>query len=147
MSALPSVARLGRAATVIATVVAATLVNLLVYAVGWALGATYEFTSVVGASRVDGATLTGFTAVPLLVGMTVAAVLSRWWRWVVPVALVVAPMLAIGSVPFMPLAVDFDTASAVSLSAAHLAVGAVAAVGLLRLRALSPVPAAEVVAS
>lgn len=147
MSVLTLAARLGRTGTVIAAVIVATVINLLVYVVAWALGATYEFTSAVGAARVDALTLTGFTAVPLLAGMTMAAVLSRWWRWVIPVALVVAPVLAIGSVPFMPLAVDFDTASAVALATAHVVVGAVAVVGLLGLRALSPVPAVEVVAS
>ena len=140
-------ARLGPTATVVATVVTATAINLLVYAVGGALGATYEFTSNGGPTRVDALTLTGFTAVPLLVGMAVAALLSRWWRWVIPVALVAAPVLAIGSVPFMPLAVDFDTASAVALATAHVVVGAVAAVGLQRLRTPSTAPVLEGAAS
>jgi hypothetical protein len=128
-----------RAVVVLGTVGVAVALNLAVYAVGAAAGGSYRFISAAGPAHVDAITISGFTAVPLLAGMTVAAVLSRWWRWVVPAALVVAPLLAIGSIPFMPLAVDLDAASAAALAVAHVIVGVSAVSGLVALRS-APLP-------
>ena len=45
-----------------------------------------------GPAQVDALTVAGFSAVPLLVGLTLAAVLSRRWPWVRTAAMVVAPV-------------------------------------------------------
>ena len=62
-------------ATVVVTTLVAAVVNLLVHAGGSAAGATYEFTSDAGPARVDILTLMGFTTLPLLIGLAVAALL------------------------------------------------------------------------
>ncbi|WP_394618844.1 hypothetical protein JNUCC0626_07005 [Lentzea sp. JNUCC 0626] len=123
MSDLVAAARLRRPGVVALTVVGAVVINLVIYALGSALGASFDFTSAAGAAHVD--------------AFTLAAVLARR-RWVVPVAAGIAVTLAIVTVPVMVFAVDFDTASAITLTAAHLAVGAAAVVGLLLLRLSRP---------
>ena len=137
--------RIGRLGAVIAAVVLTVAVNLVVYGVGAALGATYRFTAATGPAHVDALTLSGFTAVPLLVGLAVVAVLSRWWGWVPPVALAVAVLGAIGSIPFMPFSVDLDLASAIALAIAHVVVATGATAGILAIRSLGRRPATRAV--
>ena len=81
-------------------------------------------------------TLAGFTAIPLAVGMTVAAILSRLWKWVVPVALVVTLVLGLGSIVAMPFQTDLDAASKAALSLCHVAMTLTGVAGLLALRSL-----------
>ncbi len=128
--------RIGRPGIVIATVVIAVVANLLIFAIGASVGATYEFTSEGQPARVDTITLVGFTALPLAVGMTIAAILSRLWRWVVPVALFVTLVLGLGSIVAMPLQTDLDAASKTALSLCHVALTLAGVAGLLALRSL-----------
>ena len=65
--------------------------------------------------------MAGFTAVPLLVGLTLVALLRRRWSWVLPAALVVAPVLAVVTIFLMTIPADLDTASTVTLACCHLA--------------------------
>ncbi len=126
--------RLSRAGILVASVVAAVLVNTVLYALGAAAGGSYDFTSTGRPAHVDVATLAGFTSIPLAAGLIIVAVLPRRWRWVDPTAIAVALLLAVGSIPAMPLAADLDTASATALTLCHLAVGAVAVLGIRALR-------------
>ncbi len=128
--------RLGRPGIVAATVVAAVLVNLLIHTLGRAAGATYTFTAAGQPAEVDAITLIGFTALPLAVGMSIAATLSLWWRWVIPAALIVAPVLELGSIIPMILPTDLDTASKVALALCHTALVPVSIAGLLAIRSL-----------
>lgn len=128
------VRRPGRPGIVVLTTAAAVAAALIAYAAGAAAGGTYEFTSQGSPARVDPGTLVGFTAVPVAIGMAAAALLSRWWRWVLPAALVVAPLVALASIAAMPLQVDLDAPSRIALVAAHAALAPVTAVGLLALR-------------
>ena len=130
--------RLGRPGIVAATVVAAVLVNLLIYTLGRVAGATYTFTAAGQPAEVDAITLIGFTALPLTVGMSIAATLSLWWRWVIPAALIVAPVLELGSILPMILPSDHDTASKVALALCHAALVPVSIVGLRAIRSLGP---------
>lgn len=135
--------RMNRTGIVIATTALAVLANLALYGIGSLAGATYNFTSASEPAHVDPFTLVGFTAIPLLLGLTTAAVLSRWWRWAIPAGLVVAPAAAILSIPAMPFAVDLDLMSTLALSSAHLCVGAAAVIGLLALRSLPRQPTSQ----
>lgn len=120
--------------TVGGAVVVAVAVNLAVYATGRAAGATFDFTAATGPATVDAATVAGFTAVPLLVGLTLAALLGRRWAWVVPAALVIAPVLAVATIFLMTVPADLDTASTVTLACCHLSLVPISVLALRALR-------------
>ncbi|QYC38079.1 hypothetical protein Nocox_02230 [Nonomuraea coxensis DSM 45129] len=126
------------AATVAVTVAAALILNLAIYGLGRAAGGDFLFTAAGRPAEVDALTVAGFTVLPLLVGMTMVAALARVWRWVVPAALVIAPALALGTVPLMTLPADLDTTSKLALALCHVALVPVTVTGLLRLRRPRP---------
>lgn len=128
--------RAGRAGVVAATVATATVVNLVVHALGRAAGGTFRFTASGQVAEVDALTVAGFTALPLLLGMTLAAALSRRLRWVVPAALVIAPLLALGTIVVMTIPSDLDTVAKVTLALCHVTLVPVTVAGLLALRGL-----------
>jgi hypothetical protein len=115
-------------------VIVAVLVNLVIHAVGRAAGATFDLTTSTGPATVTAVTVAGFTAVPLLVGLTLAALLRRRWSWVVPAALVIAPVLAVATIFVMTIPADLDTASTVTLACCHLALVPVVVLALRELR-------------
>lgn len=120
--------------TILGAVGVAVVVNLLVHTLGRAAGGTFDFTTAAGGpATVDLATVAGFTAVPLLVGLVLAVMLRRW-SWVIPTALVVAPVIAVGTIAAMTLPADFDRISTVALACCHLVVGVVAVLALRSLR-------------
>lgn len=125
----------GRPAIVAATVAVSVLVNVVIYAVGRAAGGSFRFTSASGPAEVDVLTVVGFTVVPLLLGMTVVALLVRVWPWVATVALFVAPTLALVTIAVMTLPAGFDATSTITLALCHVALVATSALGLLALRA------------
>jgi hypothetical protein len=127
-----------RSVLVVVTVLVALAVNLLIFAVGRLAGGTYRFTAGGAPAEVDALTVAGFTVVPLAIGLTLAAVLSRRWPKVLLVALVVAPLLALVSVPLLTLPADFDGTSTVALALCHVALAVIAVLALLRLRRLDP---------
>jgi hypothetical protein len=57
---------------------------------------------------------------------------------VIPAALVVAPVLAIGTIFIMTVPTDFDTASTVTLALTHVVVAVVTVAAILALRARRP---------
>ena len=123
-------ARRGRAVVVAGTVLAATVVNLVILAVGRSAGGDFEFTSgddrlTVGA---DGVAM--LTIIPLLVGMTLAAVLSLRWPAVLRIGMFVGPALALATIAFMTISADLDTTSTIFLSLMHIALVPVTVLGL-----------------
>jgi hypothetical protein len=106
--------------------------NLAVFAIGGALGATYAFPT--GGAVIPWFVVVAFTALPLGLALTLVAVLAPRWAWVTPAALVAAPVLAVVSIPLMPLPVGFDVATTLALCAMHLVVGASGAIGVVALR-------------
>lgn len=106
---------------VLGAVLAAVAANLLVYAVGRAAGGSFDFSAATGPVHVDAATVAGFTAIPLGLGLTLAAVLGRWWSWVVPTAMVIAPVLELGTIFVMTIPSDHDLVSTITLAATHVA--------------------------
>ncbi|MFU8876214.1 DUF6069 family protein [Micromonospora sp. SL4-19] len=114
--------------------VTAVVVNLIVYGVGRAAGGTFQFTSSSGPAEVDAVTVAGFSAVPLLIGLAAVALLAPFAAWVIRAALVVGPVLAVGTIALMTLPTDFDTASKATLALCHLTlvpttIAAVVAIG------------------
>ena len=122
------------AVVVVAAVVVAVVVDVGLYAVGRALGGTFRFTAPDGPAQVDAVTVAGFAALPLLVGLTLAALLSRRWPWVLRVAAVVAPVLALVTVPLMTLPADLDAISTATLAACHVVLAPLSVVALRALR-------------
>ncbi len=132
--------RLSRPGVLVVSVAVAVLVNTALYVIGAVAGGSYDFTSADGPAHVDLATLAGFSSLPLASGLIIVALLPRRWRWVDATAIAVALVLAVGSIPAMPLAADLDTASATALALCHVAVGIVAVLGVRALRIRSGVP-------
>ena len=64
---------------VVLAVATAVIVNLLIRTIGQLAGGTFTFTSPTGQAVVDHLTVVGFTIVPLAIGLTLVAVLGRWW--------------------------------------------------------------------
>lgn len=122
------------ALNVTAAVVIAVAVNVLVYAGGRALGGSFRFTSGTGPAQVNAVTVAGFTAVPLLAGLTVAALAARRWPWLITVGLIAAPTLALSTIAIMTLPADLDPISTVTLALCHVVLVPVAVLALLRLR-------------
>jgi hypothetical protein len=74
------------------------------------------------------------SVLPLLVGLSVAALLGRRWPAVLSVALVVAPALALVTILVMTVPADLDRVSTLALASCHVVLAPVAIVALLRLR-------------
>ena len=111
---------LSRGAIVALSGVVAVVVNLVMYAIGRAAGGTFRFTTAGEPAEVDALTVAGFSAVPLLAGLTAVALLASRAAWVVTAALIAGPLLAVVTVFVMTLPADLDTASTVALAACHL---------------------------
>lgn len=126
-------AAIGRPLIVVGTVLVAVVVNLIIYSIGRLAGGDFRFTNAGASLEVDPLTLVGFTIVPLTIGMTAAALLVRW-PWTTTAALVIGPVLALGSIAGMTLPTDFDVTSKVTLALCHAALVPVMIVGLLALR-------------
>lgn len=78
--------------------------------------------------------MAGFTAVPLLAGLTVAALVARRWPRLITVGLIAAPTLALSTIAIMTLPADLDPISTVTLALCHVVLAPVAVLALLRLR-------------
>lgn len=126
--------RLSRPVIVLLATAAAVAVNLAIYLVGLAAGVPFRFPGADGMA-IAWPFVVGLTAVPLSLALTAVALLAPRWRWVVPAALVAAPVLALVSIPLMPVPVGFDAATTVGLSLMHVVVGAFGVLGVLGIRA------------
>ncbi len=116
----PPMSRLPRAGVVAVAVLAAVVANLIVYAIGRAAGGSFRFAARGVVNEVDAVTVAGFSAVPLLIGLTAVALLAPRFGWVPRAALVIGPVLAVGTIVAMTLPADFDGISTVALSLCHL---------------------------
>lgn len=135
--------RISRPVVILAAVGAALVLNLAIYAIGGAAGAAYTFPGPDGAA-IPWFVVAVFSVAPLGLALTVVALLAPRRRWVIPAALVAAPMVLAVSIPLMPLAVGFDTATALALAAMHVALVPITVLALLGLRrATAPAYAAS----
>lgn len=130
--------RQGTVSIIILTALFAVIINLAIYGIATFAGATFDFTDKGEAYHVYALTLIGFTAIPLLAGLTALAILGRWWRVLYAVAIVIAPIIAIATIFTMTIPADLDSGSTAALAAAHIVVGICAAGGSIALRALVP---------
>lgn len=103
-------------------VVAATVLNLLILAIGRAAGASFE---VVDAGAVHAVTAGGVitsSVVPMAIGTVLAVLLGLWWPVFVRLAQVVGGGLALLTVAG-PLMGDTDAGTQLALGAMHVVVG------------------------
>jgi hypothetical protein len=124
---------LGRPSAVILTVVAALLVNLVIFAIGVAAAGSSELTTSDKTQSVTAATVAGMTVVPLLLGMTLAALLSSRWPLVLRIAEVVGPALAVLTIAGT-LAAHFDGTGTATLSSMHIVIALLIIAGLESVR-------------
>ncbi len=120
---------LGRVRAVAATVVAALVINLVIWVIGAAAGGSFEFTD---AGKTQSAAPGGvivMTVIPLLIGMTLTALVSYRWLGVIRVAQVVGPLIALLTIGGT-VAANFDGVSTVALSAMHVTAVPILIVGL-----------------
>jgi hypothetical protein len=111
----------GRLAVIATALGGLLLFNLVVYAIGRALGGTFTYAQNGAAVRVDAAAITIMSLGPLVTGLALVAALSHKWRAIIRVARIAAPVLAVATIFVMTIPAGFDTTSAVSLAAMHLA--------------------------
>jgi hypothetical protein len=121
----------GRPNIVVATVVAAVVINEIIYAIGRALGGDFLFTNAGKSTEVTTWSVAALTTGPLLVGMTLVALLSRKWPSIIKVALVVGPALALVTIAILTIPADLDTTSTTTLALCHVALVPVVLGGLL----------------
>ncbi|WP_247828518.1 DUF6069 family protein [Arthrobacter antioxidans] len=115
-------------------VAAAVVVNLVIFFIGALAGGTYAFTSPAGPATVNAAVVAAFTIIPLTLGLTVVAVTRRWWPGVVTVALIVAPIVELGTIVALTIPADFDGPSTVALALCHVTLVPVTVLALRALR-------------
>lgn len=126
--------RLSRAEGVIGTVLVALAINLVIWLIGLAAGASYDAQDGDEIMRVAPGGVIFLSTLPTIVGMTAAALLSLKWTVILRVAQVVGPVLAIATIA-TTVTTEFDsTTSQVFLSLMHVALAAVLYVGLEGMR-------------
>jgi uncharacterized protein DUF6069 len=111
----------GRLAVIAATLSGLLLINLVIYAIGRALGGDFTYSQDGAAVRVDPAAITIMSLAPLATGLALIAALSRIWTWAIRVARIAAPTLAVATIAVMTIPAGFDTTSTLALAAMHLA--------------------------
>lgn len=124
-----SLPALTRPVAVLGGVVAAVVLNLIVWGIGAAAGGSFTV--------VDGETVTDvapggviiMSAVPLLIGLTVAVLIAYRWTGVLRVAEVVGSVLSIATIG-LTLTAGFDAATTVALSVMHVVLVPVIVVAL-----------------
>jgi len=125
-----------RCITVIAvTAVGVLACNLLLYATGRAFGAGFTYAHDGKAIRVDAAAIAFMSVIPLTVGLTVVAWLSRTWPVLITTAKVAIAVLAIATIGLMTIPAGFDTTSTLFLAATHITL---VPASVLALTALDP---------
>ncbi|MFF2088674.1 DUF6069 family protein [Nocardia sp. NPDC058176] len=114
--ALPT---LTRPVAVLGGVVAAVALNLIVWGIGAAAGGSFTVVDGETVSDVAPGGVILMSAVPLLIGLTIAVLISYKWTGVLRVAAVVGSVLSILTIGGT-LSAGFDTATTVALSVMHV---------------------------
>lgn len=103
------------------SIAAALVVNLVLYAVGRALGGQFTYQQNGAATTVDAMAVAIMTILPLSTGLVLIAWLSPRWPLLITTARVVAPLLAVGTIVLLTIPAHFDTTSTLFLATMHLA--------------------------
>ncbi|WP_067840189.1 DUF6069 family protein [Nocardia lijiangensis] len=122
-----------RPVAVLGAVAAAVLANLVVWSIGAAAGGSFIMVDGTTTQDVAPGGVIVMSAVPLLVGLTAAALLSYRWVGVLRVAEVVGSALTLVTIA-ATVAATFDTASTVALSVMHVVLVPVIVVSMEGLR-------------
>lgn len=118
-TATRSLPALSRPVAVLGAVAVAVVANLIVWGIGAAAGGSFVLVDGDTVEDVAPGGVILMSAVPLLIGLTIAVVIARWWTGVLRLAAVVGSLLALLTIGGT-LSADFDTATTVSLSIMHV---------------------------
>ncbi|MFC4377209.1 DUF6069 family protein [Nocardia halotolerans] len=110
---------LNRPVAVLGGVLAALVANLLIWGIGELAGGTFTTTDGDQVLDVAPGGVILMSTVPLLIGMTVAVLVSYLWTGVLRVAAVIGSLLSLATI-WMTLTSGFDTVSTVALSLMHV---------------------------
>ncbi|MEV6561175.1 DUF6069 family protein [Nocardia sp. NPDC051756] len=122
-----------RPIAILGSVAVSVAVNLVVWLIGEAAGGSFELVDRGVTTQVGAGTVISSAAIPLFVGMTLAALISYLWAGVLRVAQIVGGVLAVGTIG-LTISADFDTVTTVALSVMHLVLAPVLVVGLEAMR-------------
>ncbi|PXX66808.1 hypothetical protein DFR70_103558 [Nocardia tenerifensis] len=122
-----------RPTAVLGSVAVAVAANLVVWLLGEAAGGSFEVVDQGVTTSVGAGTVIVSSGVPLLIGMTLAALVSYFWFGALRVAQVVGAVLAVATIG-LTVAAEFDTVTTVALSVMHLVLAPVLVVGLEAMR-------------
>ncbi|MGN2641815.1 DUF6069 family protein [Nocardia takedensis] len=111
---------LSRPVAVLGAVLGALVVNLVIWLIGTAAGGDFSTVDNGETMSVAPGGVIILSIVPLLIGLTAAALISYRWVGVLRVAAIVGSILALGTI-YLTIAADFDTASTIALSLMHVA--------------------------
>lgn len=128
-TAVRTLPALNRPVAVLGGVVAAVVANLIVWGIGAAAGGSFITTDGGKVMDVAPGGVIFMSAVPLLIGLTVAVLVSYLWTGVLRVAAVVGSVLSIATIA-LTVTSDFDTASTIALSVMHVVLVPVIVVAL-----------------
>ncbi|MFI8975855.1 DUF6069 family protein [Nocardia asteroides] len=120
---------LSRPVAVLGGVAAAVAANLVIWLIGAAAGGSFLITEGTTVTDVAPGGVVIASAVPLLIGLTAAVLLSYLWTGVLRVAEVVGSALAMATIG-LTVAAEFDTATTIALSVMHVALVPVIVVAL-----------------
>ncbi|MFI5502854.1 DUF6069 family protein [Nocardia asteroides] len=120
---------LSRPVAVLGGVAAAVVANLIIWLIGAAAGGSFLVTEGTTVTDVAPGGVVIASAVPLLIGLTAAVLLSYLWTGVLRVAEVVGSVLAVATIG-LTVAAEFDTATTIALSVMHVALVPVIVVAL-----------------
>lgn len=123
----------GRLTAVLGSVLVAVAVNLIVWLLGEVAGGSFELVDDGVTRQVGVGTVILSSAVPLLTGMTLAALISYLWDGVLRVAQIVGGVLAVATIG-LTVSADFDMTTTVALSVMHVVLAPVLVVGLEAMR-------------
>lgn len=111
---------LSRPVAVVGAVVAGVLINVVLWLIGLALGGSFELTENGETFGVAPGGVLFLSAVPMAIGMTLAALISYKWIGVLRLAAVIGSVLTLGTLA-RTWTSDFDTPSMVTLTLMHVA--------------------------
>lgn len=99
--------------------VTAAVVNLVIFFIGSAAGASFAVLDRGTPQEISAWTVLNASVLPLAVGTGLAALLAQWWLWALRLAQVIGGGLALLTVAG-PLMADADGATRVSLALMHV---------------------------
>jgi hypothetical protein len=129
----PRTLELSRPAAVLWTAVIALVPNLVLWLLALPAGASFEMTDAGKTTSAAPGGVVVMTVVPLLIGMTLAALISVKLPAIIRPAEAIGVVLALATI-VLTIQADFDAASTISLSLMHVVVAAAIVVGLEAMR-------------